>query len=518
MKFNFLKIFATTFLYTILILSNLFGLIESKITKILGNIYQANYLTDNSISDNNFAIFKFKKFKDFAFIIEIDKTSYIEELYLYFLNENIPQKIEIELSQNLFYWEKIKDPPYLIDYNPKIKLLFFKTKPTAAKFLQIKFMDDNIDEKNFKISEIIVKNNDSLKVNTAQLLVENISENSVKLKTITDVDTIVNIKYGLSLENLLEGPISIEFKKENIFSIEGLLKGTDYFFLGIVQDCNNNIKYTQPLKIKTKGIPLPLIKEYKVLNTTCSQIETYFKSNIETIFNLYYGYSPDNFKKISSKKFRTEHKFILKNLKPETFVYYKIEIIDRWENTFTSQIYSVKTLPENITYKALISGDFKFIGENLAPQFIEPSSAIKRLYDNDFSYLNGSVMSDNIFAKDQILQFDFKNIISIDRIDFVWWALIYSTKMNLEISSDGNNWLNIAENKNIDQQVKYDFPINIPYVVSRIKINRNLRYIKAIFKKNECFRKFPQYLNLRLLEVIITPDKKYSDEIVPFID
>jgi len=140
--------------------------------------------------------------------------------------------------------------------------------------------------------------------------------------------------------------------------------------------------------------------------------------------------------------------------------------------------------------------------------------ASKRLIDGSFSYKNGSAMSGNIFSKNQQLVFDLRRITPIQRIDFIWWGLMYSTAFDIQISKDGIKWQKIRKDVNVDKNIRYGF-INTPYIVSRVYIKKKARYIKAIFKRNKCKRRFPQYLNLRLLEVLIIPQKNYPETITP---
>lgn len=485
-----------------------------KISKILGNIKNPEYLTDNKIGNDNFSIFNFIKAQNTSFIIEINRHIYLNSFLLFVITDTSLPKIKAEVSQDLFNWIEIP----IDEISSKNKSLYsvkFNCNKKIAKFIRITFIEEK--EQEIKISEITINPDLDIKVQSARLVLIKSDEYKITLKCITDIETLCIIRYGESLDNLIDGPLGIEYSKENTFTIPALLKGTEYYFVGIVKDCNGHIIYTPPLKAKTAGIPLPLIKDIKISKITPFEAEIDFNSNIETKYNIYFGYTLQNLKTAKFEKYRDKHKFILKNLKPESKIYYKIEVIDRFNNKKESEVLSFKTLPETINSFKNIKSDFIFIGENLAPILSDNFKTINRLIDQNFSYFDGSVMSGNIFSSDQTIFLELQREEKINRIDFVWWALCYSTKMELWTATNTNNWILITKNAEPDASIKYEFPVDIPYVVTRIPINKSIRFIKAIFKKDAVYRRFPQYLNLRLLEILLIPDKIYSENIIPVL-
>lgn len=482
-----------------------------KIRSVLGNIKNSVLLYDNIIEPSNFSLFKYQKKKNTYFILELSQNKYIEWIKIYFTDNSNPEAVKIEFSQNLFTWETVAVTKKFQRYKSSIKLANIFCYNRAAKFVRVNFK--NSQNKAIKISEIQIEINNKLKVSSAKLEALEIGKYKVKLKVTSDIATSLFIKYGEALDSLIDGPSTLEYRKQNIINITGLLRGTEYYFVGIVKDCNDNIKYTEPIKFKTRGIPLPRIKNVKIKEIGSKFISINFDSNVETKYNIFFGYSYDKLHKAAYRKFSQKHSVILKNLKPETLIYYQIEIIDKSGNREISEIYNARTLPENIAIGSKISGDFNYIGESIAPQL--DKNAGKRLVDGDYSYRNGSVMSGNIFSKNQQLILDLRRITAVQRIDFIWWGLMYSTAFDIEISKDNKKWQKIQENVNVNKNIRYNFKINTPYIVSRVYVKDRIRYIRVIFKRGKCKRRFPQYVNLRLLEVLVIPEKDYPETITP---
>lgn len=470
-RYFIILIISVSFLLNILkeIKANKNSIVEIK--RVLGNVKNSALLTDSIIKPSNFSVFKYKKKKNTFFIVELSQSKYIKRIKIYFVENSNPESVKLEFSQNLFVWETAGSTKRFQKYKSSIKLADIFSYNRVANFVKINFK--NPEDKEIKISEIQIEINNKLKVSSARLKALEIGKYKVKLKVISDIATSVFIKYGESLDTLIDGPTTVEFQKQNIINLTGLLRGTEYYIVGIVKDCNNNIRYTEPLKIKTRGIPLPLIKKVKIKEIKNDYIIIDFYSNVETKYNIFFGYSYNKLRKATYKKFSQQHRFILKNLKPETLVYYQIEIIDKFGNKKKSEIYNAQTLPENIARHSKIKGDFNYIGESIAPQMDKDAS--KRLIDGSFSYKNGSAMSGNIFSKNQQLVFDLRRITPIQRIDFIWWGLMYSTAFDIQISKDGIKWQKIRKDVNVDKNIRYGF-INTPYIVSRVYIKKKASF------------------------------------------
>ena len=470
--------------------------------KVLGDISGSKSLFDNIIDKKNYIEFKYKKGRDPGCILSLDNHRYIKKVTIYYIKEYLPKDTIIEFSPDLFRWNKVEPKKRFKKIDSNIRMVEYSTYNKAARFIRLSFK--NNDKKDIRISEIKIEINDKLKVSKSELKVLNRYEYSIKLKLRTDIEAISLFKYGLSLNSLHDGPVLVNYSTGNVVNITGLLKGTEYYIMGIAKDCNGNLKYSSPIKVKTKGIPLPLIIRIKAGNIKHNSFILDFTSNIETKYDIYYGYSGKSLKKKSYLKFKKDHRAEFKDLKPETLFYYKAEIIDKFNNKKRSKLLNIKLLPENIGAKSKITGDFKYTGESLGPKLEKGSHS--RLVDWDFSYMNGSVMSGNINLKDQKLIFDLKKVTAVKRIEFIWWALIYSTDFKVEISRDNKKWSMIKKHAGVDKKIRCDFSVRPPYAVSRIKINKKCRYIRATCKQRKYTSRFPQYVNLRLLEVLIIPD------------
>jgi len=461
--------------------SNLRGNFYTKIN-ILGNIKNSKFLTDSIINVNNYGIFNYSKNNNFL-ICALQDVKYINEIILYVIDNVQNLKLSVDVSQNLFKWEKVKFTIIKENYKKGIFSIKIDLKSKCARFVRISFLQDS--QTMIRISEIKVDVNTLLKVKDARIKVVNVGKNWAKLKIVSDIETMCEIKYGASLNKLASGPLLLNYSKENIVTLNGLLKGTEYFVTGIIKDCNNNLKYTPVINFKTKGIPLPLFKQIKVKRITSKEVFLDFKSNIPTIYEFYCGYSKDELKKYN----------------------YSISF---------SKTHSLGTLPDNIGRFAKIKGDFTYIGENLFPRFAENS--IYRLVDGKYDYFRGSVMSGNINQKDQKVFFDLQKTFFVKRIDLVWWKLMYSTNFDIKVSENEKKWITIGKNLEINENLQYPYKIDIPYFISRVLINKKLRYIKIICKKGKYRSKFPQYFNLRLLEVFIIGKEKRLPLRVEFLN
>ncbi len=504
------KIKINTFL---LVLMTLLLFIENGISQeinILGNVKDSKLLSDNIIKKEDYGVFTYKKDVSDYFIGGLLSSAYIKSVELYFIDKKLPKEVKILFSNDLFHWESVGKGFKYVQYKDGIKKLVIDTGGKTSKFIRFIFKIAG-NEADIKISEIKVIPDKSIKVNKVELKVIEVNEYNVKIKVITDVDTISSIKYGTSLGRLSDGPVILDYAKENNINVTGFLRGTDYYIVAITRDCNGNIKYSTPLTVRTKGIPLPLINNINMLKVTSRKVEVEILCNVPVKYNVYYGYSPDKMEKASYSGFNDKHKFELNNVTPESRVYYKIEIIDKLGNSKISEILNSITLPNNIADTVSLEGDFNYIGENLGPVF--EKNSIYRLVDNEYSYKEGSVMSGDIIAKEQEIFVDLKKEWEIKRIDLVWWALMYSTSFDVEVSVDKENWDVVRKDVGVEGDIRYNFSIPIPYNVSRIYIDKQVKYIRFKFHRNQYKSKFPQYRNLRLLEMIIIPVQDYKESL-----
>ena len=298
--------------------------------RVLGDVSNSKYLFDNVITKKNYTEFKYKEGKDISFILSLDSQKYIKSITVYFLKDHSPRSYDVEFSHDLFKWKKINTKKSIKGFNSDINKVEYPTYNSAARFIRLNFK--SIKNKTIRISEIKIEINNKIKVNKAKIEVLKKYDHSVRLKFKTDVETMSIFKYGESISSLRDGPVVISYSSENIVNITGLLKGTEYYILGIAKDCNGNMKYSSAVRVKTTGNPLPLIKGIKAVDIQHNGFSLDFKSNVDTKYDIYYGYSTGNLKKMSYSRFRGEHRVDFKDLKPETSFFYKVVIIDKYKN------------------------------------------------------------------------------------------------------------------------------------------------------------------------------------------
>lgn len=486
--------------YSVLLLFFLSTLLQANGYKVIGSIKDGNKLFDKNLSNKQPAVFeKSEAGRDF-FIVFLNKPEYVDTVNLWMKKK---YELEIEVSQNLFTWTKVNEET-IYDKSGSAYQGHVNLHKQVASFVKIILPDA---KSKFYFYELQIVKATNLSVKKAKLTVLDIKEHSVRLQLDSDIASIAGIQYGLSITTLKDGPLLSDFRKHHTFDVKGLLKGTDYSFVSVVKDCNGGMKYSKPISVKTKGIPLPLIKTISVKNLSYNTSEIRFNSNVPTAYTVSAGLDSklEFFKKSST--FSTQHVFILKDYPPMQTIFYSIEIKDSFGNREKSNMRHFESLPYNMGTEAEITGDFNYVGESLGPVF--KAQSIKKLVDGNVSY-KGSVMSGPI-GKEQKIFVDFKRIRSLKYIDLIWWGLIYSTDFSVYYSKNKQNWEKLSAP--IKVSLKYPYKINTSYLVNRVTCEKKLRYLKFVFKKNAAFKRFPQYNNLRLLEILFIPDEKKEKKV-----
>jgi len=490
--------------YSVLLLLIWLTLLQAHGYKVIGSIKDSDKLFDKNLSNKKPAVFEKKGGGRDSFIIFLNKPEYIDTVNLWMKKK---YEVEVEVSQNLFTWTKVNEET-IYDNSGSIYRGHVNLHKQVASFVKIILPEA---QSKFYLYELQIVKATNLSVKQVKLTVLDIKEHSVRLQLDSDIAAIASIQYGLSVTALKDGPLLSDFSKHHTFDVKGLLKGTDYYFVSVVKDCNGGMKYSQTVSARTKGIPLPLIKTISVKNLSYNTSEIRFNSNVPTDYTVRAGLSSRlNFIKKSST-FSTQHIFILKNYPPMQTIFYSIEIKDAFGNMKKSAIRNFESLPYNIGTEAEITGDFNYVGESLGPVY--QAQSIKKLVDGDISY-NGSVMSGTI-EKEQKIFVDFKKIRSLKYIDLIWWGLIYSTDFVIYSSMDKHNWEKLPAPTKVSLQ--YPYKIKTTYLVNRVTCEKKIHYLKFVFKKNAVFKRFPQYNNLRLLEILFISAEKKEKKVEIYI-
>jgi hypothetical protein len=254
---------------------------------------------------------------------------------------------------------------------------------------------------------------------------------------------------------------------------------------------------------RTAGVPLPRIRSVDVSVAAADSLRCSFGANVESAASVSAGYAPESLRTFQDSVFSLKHRLFFTNLMQEREFFFRIRIEDRAGNRAESGLLKARTKPGNLGPSALITGDFKYVGESIGPELSETASG--RLVDGDFSYMNGSAMSGDILSADQELVFDLGESRMVGRIDLVWWALAYGTDFAVYAGQDGKTWSLVKDRNVPDHGIKFGFIVNIPYLVARVPVGRNARFLRLVFKQGEFKARFPQYRTLRILEVFIVP-------------
>ena len=490
--------------YSVLLLLIWLTLLQAHGYKVIGSIKNSDKLFDQNLSNKKPAIFEKKGGGRDSFIIFLNKPKYVDTVNLWMKKK---YEVEVEVSQNLFTWTKVNEET-IYDNSGSIYQGHVNLHKQVASFIKIILPEA---KSKFYLYELQIVNATNLSVKQAKLTVLDMKEHSVRLQLDSDIASIASIQYGLSVTTLKDGPLLSDFSKHHTFDVKGLLKGTDYSFVSVVKDCNGGMKYSKPISARTKGIPLPLIKTISVKNLSYNTSEIRFNSNVPTDYTVRAGLvSTLEFVK-KGYTLSTQHVFVLKNYPPMRTIFYSIEIKDAFGNVKKSDLQHFESFPYNIGTEAKITGDFHYVGESLGPVY--QAQSIKKLVDGDISY-NGSVMSGPI-GKEQKIFVDFKKIRSLKYIDLIWWGLIYSTDFAIYSSKNKHNWEKLPGPTKVS--LKYPYKINTSYLVNRVTCEKKIHYLKFVFKKNAIFRRFPQYHNLRLLEILFIPDEKKEKKVKIYI-
>jgi hypothetical protein len=196
------------------------------------------------------------------------------------------------------------------------------------------------------------------------------------------------------------------------------------------------------------------------------------------------------------------HKMAFSGLAPETEYSAELEIRDA-EGEHVASAFAFSTRVENVAKTAVITGDFHLIGESIAP--VDTEGSERRLVDGDCSYLNGSVMCLENLSAPRAFTMDLGRDFDLQRVDLLWWELAYASSTRLEVSGDGSSWHEISQAGSPNPSLQPDLFVDIPHVMTSIPVNVRTRWIRCIFPKGCGVFRFPQYGNIRLLEVWAVP-------------
>jgi len=477
--------------------------------KALGVVDKSERLFDGVIDRNNFAELDMKDPSARTLSLLLEKTSSIRSVKIHFVEPVPSMTAVLEFSSDLFNWEKIRTVAVKSKPGKATRLVEIPAAGRTALFIRIGFKVTS--SRPLKISEIQVDRDPAASVKNVRVNLVSAAENSLTVELESDADIIGSVKYGETLSSLADGPVIANYGREHQVTVAGLLKGTEYYVVGVGQDCNGNMKYSEPARFRTSGIPLPRFGSIDIAAITSGTAACSFTANVDARCSVAVGYAADSLTKYEDAAFGLKHGLFFTNLMQEKNFFFRIGIEDRLGNRKDSELLTAKTLPANLGKNALISGDFKYTGESIAPDFSETAMAC--LVDGKYSYLDGSAMSGDVFSSDQTVVFNLEGVRPVSRVDVIWWALAYGTDCSLYTALDGLNWTLVGESAAPDPGIRYDFIANIPYIVTRIPVGLKTGFIKLVFKQGQFRARFPQYRNLRILEVLIVPDEGSRGEI-----
>lgn len=478
--------------------------------KVVGNIQNAEILTDGVIDTSRISKTEIQEGKELYTIIVLSSASYIGKISCFFIGGS-EKKSELNVfgSKDIMTWDQI-----IVD-RKEIKVLsndivrvdyYLANEYNAVFFLKMVFA--NI-KRELQLCEIEAFSLNEKKFNFLSAKAVSVGEHLVTLAFKTDMDVIGTVNYGVTADKLIYNANFIKYDNEHNVKLSDLLKGTTYYVRISALNCFGIKNASDIIKFRTKGEPLPLITDLQIKESYKDAIIKY-DSNVNTKFDIYFGDDASNLNKVTYPVFSKMHRLKMYNLYPERDYYFQLRIMDKYGNEKYSELNRFKTREKNVAFMKTVIGTFKYTGENIAPR--EDKNAGKMITDGNFDFFSGSCMSGNIMKSEQFFIIDLGRVYKLSRVEIYWWHYIYSTDYEISISMDGAKWQTIEKAIN-PQKVKpvikkYNGTIGVPI---QCKGNEG-RFVKCQMKRGIFFRKWPQYSNLRIYEVQVIPVTQEIDK------
>lgn len=180
---------------------------------------------------------------------------------------------------------------------------------------------------------------DTIKPDMLSAAILQVTGDAVVLKWKTDEKTTATIYYGTDENNLKQTASDGSLVKDHEYFLYGLVKDNRYFLTIVAKDQGNNTASSDMLIFSTRGLTNGeaklTISEQRPLNFEDSLISSdsvtiKFKTNLLAKSSIYYGTRSNGYDKnvVISQNRSLDHQITLRDLKPNTIYYYKLNVYD----------------------------------------------------------------------------------------------------------------------------------------------------------------------------------------------
>jgi len=475
------------------------------------SVIETTFKNKENINDNRITTYAQSgnlRLSEQYIVLNLKERKYIKEILLLWHKKYFPKNYKILGSNDYLNWFIIKDN--ITVKKNKIKGNNYVNEVSinyrVAQFIKIYIpqIPESDRAKIVKIAEINIKYKSRIKPTIERFKVTKIDKYSAIINWETDYETLGQVRYGLSPEDVNKVHAEYFFTKRHNIKIANLKRGKTYFFQIINMTPDGKV-ITSPLrKFKTKGIPLPEIVNISIIEKTYNKVKLLIESNIPTKLGFYYGKKSGVYqKKLTKNKYQKKHLIDIKGLRPLNKYYYKVVIKDK-ENNQYSRVGNFITGEYNIALNKPVEGTFK--NTYIADVFRLKGDILKRVNDGSFDYRKGMAVSFNPAKSDQFVIIDLKKIEPVSKIITYWRALAYPYFYYIYYSNNKKEWKKYKKIVKLKDKKPRMVPgSGIPMKIGETEFkNFKARYIKIFIPKGApYYKRYPKYKFLQLMELKI---------------
>lgn len=434
--------------------------------------------------------------------------SSVSSCTLWFVASRTPSWVEVETSLDLVRWERQgRGVPRRVGGG--MARVVVQVGGATAQFVRWVFPAETTV---LALAEIAVAAAPPRRLGRLEIRGRPLGEDRIEVVLEGDTEFYGTVRYAEDASALADGPLTAEYAKEHRFVLEGLERGTEYVLVGVGRDATGMMTCAGPVRVRTEGEPRP-----KILGWTAAEVgvgmavlELRLNKPVRAEATVLAG---DGVRVLATAVTPGEGsvwRLRLSGLSQETVYKVRVKVVDGRGDRAEAEL-DVVTDVSNAAKDADISGDFRLVGENIAPE--ESPQAGRRLVDGDWSYLKGSVMSLANDEDDRVLVLDFRVPRDLLRLELFWWALAYPGSFRVDGSRDGEGWEELHRGGKPAPLGEIRVPAKgVPVLVSVVPLGRPVRFLRCVFPKGCGIFRFPQYRNIRLLEVRAVPRPSGTEE------
>jgi len=193
---------------------------------------------------------------------------------------------------------------------------------------------------------------------------------------------------------------------------------------------------------------------------------------------------------------------VLTGLTPGLAYFYKVEATDGYGRTIASAVNTLNPARANLALNKPVSGTFTAFPPN--DNLVDRSKdVISRVADGVTGYFKGMATSGSVKKQNQEAVIDLGSNYPINSIVCYWRALAYPEDFTVQVSSDGTNWRNLANNLNAALGAGARSDAGDPMRVTATEgKGASARYVKVLIKKDSPFyAKHANWDFVQLMEV-----------------